>query len=198
MKTKVNAGLKDWKEFAIRLLDGEVFFAKKSSDESLYVEVEQTLPDLLKIKKRLCLVWNYNRHDAAIRVVISFDPNQIYSYRVSDAAGYKYAEMLTDDEIKQYLNTAIKLDPQLYSCEFLKSLCVEKEQTLPELLKIRKRLCRAWDDDKDNAVLVVILAYEPDIKYPYRSYDVGYRHAEMLTDEEIQQEFFNEVPVKNN
>ena len=63
------------------------------SNKNLYIKKQQTLEELIAIKPRLCWVWD-NGIDKSV-VAIS-DANEAHLY--------DNAQMLTDDEIKQFLS----------------------------------------------------------------------------------------------
>lgn len=140
MKIKVNAELNNWREFALRMLDGEVFYSENAS------------------------YWyaGHNYEGFLCRKLIGLE----YKFHPKHAEG--------DDD-------------------FLKCLFIEEENTLANLIQIKPRLCRVWDNDKEGSMTRLIAKYNPDEKYPYRTdEDIGYKHAELLSDYEIAKEFFNE------
>ena len=59
----------------------------------LFIKKQPTLEELIAIKPRLCWVWD-NGHDKHVEAINS----------VSERHLYDNAQMLTDDEIKQFLN----------------------------------------------------------------------------------------------
>jgi hypothetical protein len=88
--------------------DNTLKFSPKGSLDAflrdLYVEREQTLPDLLKIKPRLCRVWDTKRENAVVRLVVEFFGYDFNSPYYDGTNSWTYAEMLTNDEIKQFFN----------------------------------------------------------------------------------------------
>ena len=104
-----------WQELAKFVIDGgEVYFKaadckynkirfsgvgfdcdieKVFSIRGIYTKKQSTLEELIAIKPRLCWVWD-NGHDKHVEAINS----------VSERHLYDNAQMLTDDEIKQFFN----------------------------------------------------------------------------------------------
>lgn len=69
---------------------------------SLYCEEEYSLADLISIKPRICRVWT-SIGDKRITLVLYYENGSHYPY-ITKFGSYTNAELLTDDEIKQFLN----------------------------------------------------------------------------------------------
>jgi hypothetical protein len=111
-----------WQELAKFVIDGgEVYFQHKrisfDVDESqfnfvftdhlrnnLFIKKQPTLEELIAIKPRLCWVWDYDKNSKSIKVVYNFNKNSDHPYLLWNNVGFKNAQMLTDDEIKQFLS----------------------------------------------------------------------------------------------
>ena len=108
-----------WQELAKFVIDGgEVYFNEKTKisfdvDESsfnfvftdhlrnnLYIKKQPTLEELIAIKPRLCWVWDCDDEKKAVSSIVSVDSQHYRSQR----SFWKKAQMLTDDEIKQFLS----------------------------------------------------------------------------------------------
>lgn len=74
----------------------EVFF------KYCYTKKQQTIEGLIKIKPRLCRVWDDIIECNGIDIINSVT-NENYKFR-GKSCGWKNAEMLTDEEIKEFLN----------------------------------------------------------------------------------------------
>ena len=66
----------------------------------LFIKKQPTLEELIAIKPRLCWVWDRNDQIKAVSSIIRFDGVHYNSQRCF----WTNAQMLTDDEIKQFLN----------------------------------------------------------------------------------------------
>lgn len=86
--------------------DGECFNCKlKQWVENVYIKKQPTLEELIAIKPRLCWVWD--SHDNMEREVALIKSVDVDGERKYDCVGFMSwdnAQMLTDDEIKQFLN----------------------------------------------------------------------------------------------
>ena len=105
-----------WQELAKFVIDGgEVYYDKKEKViidfdrelminlrlmDSLYIKKQPTLEELIAIKPRLCWVWDHDNDIRDLLPIYSFDG----SYYSSKRWRWNNAQMLTDDEIKQFLN----------------------------------------------------------------------------------------------
>ena len=105
-----------WQELAKFVIDGgEVYYDKKEKViidfdrelminlrlmDSLYIKKQPTLEELIAIKPRLCWVWD-NDVDKKEVVRINEIRNNCYH---NNRCWWHNAQMLTDDEIKQFLN----------------------------------------------------------------------------------------------
>lgn len=110
----------NWQELAKYVIDGgEVYYDKKEKViidfdrelminlrlmDSLYIKKQPTLEELIAIKPRLCWVWDGDCDDKVIDIICSYDTSCEYHYRSNSGTGWKHAQMLTDDEIKQFLS----------------------------------------------------------------------------------------------
>ena len=123
-----NAGIKSKKEAAQRLIDGEKFIWRstelffdekmqsypfvavcKGSTENIYIAFDHFAEWQTEIDWRenigkgvLCWVWDEIEHKTC-GLVIDYKKHVDYPYRTGPC-GWKHAEMLTDDEIKEFLN----------------------------------------------------------------------------------------------
>ena len=123
MKTKYEPIKFDsWQELAKYVIDGgEVYFKAFQNkylkitfngtqfdtnidilhkDRELFTKKQQTLEELIAIKPRLCWVWDHDNDIRDLLPIYSFDG----SYYSSKRWRWNNAQMLTDDEIKQFLN----------------------------------------------------------------------------------------------
>ena len=98
-----------WQELAKYVIDGgEVYYGcikikfdgmkfnhalNEAILDRFYVKKQPTLEELIAIKPRLCWVWD-NGHDKHVEAINS----------ISEMHLYDNAQMLTDDEIKQFLS----------------------------------------------------------------------------------------------
>ena len=107
-----------WQELAKYVIDGgEVYwyeydkYNKIIVDESgfnmvlgvdnLYIKKQPTLEELIAIKPRLCWVWDCDVKNRKMRII----DKVINGKFVTDAGfSFEYVQMLTDDEIKQFLS----------------------------------------------------------------------------------------------
>ena len=105
-----------WQELAKFVIDGgEVYYGRikiKFEDSQfnvhfedelmnhLFIKKQPTLEELIAIKPRLCWVWDRNDQIKAVSSIIRFDGVHYNSQRCF----WTNAQMLTDDEIKQFLN----------------------------------------------------------------------------------------------
>jgi len=115
-----------WQELAKYVIDGgEVYFAEFdetkekimfhdhrafncnineiSRYEVLYTKKQQTLEELIAIKPRLCWVWDNDLKRFAV-VVLCGDYGEGFKFQDINGVRWKNAQMLTDDEIKQFLS----------------------------------------------------------------------------------------------
>ena len=67
--------------------------------DSLYIKKQPTLEELIAIKPRLCWVWQVDKSGKYVVAVSSY--NDLYS---NGTLFWNNAQMLTDDEIKQFLS----------------------------------------------------------------------------------------------
>lgn len=86
--------------------DGVRFYADipllfKNVDGVLYTKKQPTLEELIAIKPRLCWVWDYDGQEKTIVEIARIEGK--WHYR-SQRSFWKNAQMLTDDEIKQFLS----------------------------------------------------------------------------------------------
>ena len=96
---------------------GEVYFAKEKIKfdekeysfshyldndlmDNLFIKKQPTLEELIAIKPRLCWVLDYDGEEKSIIEIV--EKNKYYYNRRGTL--WKHAQMLTDDEIKQFLN----------------------------------------------------------------------------------------------
>lgn len=104
---------KTWQELARFVIDGgELFqrigdkYTKINFDYQkpidCYTKKQKTIEELIAIKPRLCRVWDDIIECKGIDV-INRVTNEHYKFR-GKSCGWKHAEMLTDDEIKEFLN----------------------------------------------------------------------------------------------
>ena len=105
-----------WQELAKYVIDGgEVYYDKKEKViiyfdkelminlalmDNLYTKKQPTLEELIAIKPRLCWVWDHDNDIRDLLPIYSFDG----SYYSSKRWRWNNAQMLTDDEIKQFLS----------------------------------------------------------------------------------------------
>ena len=76
----------------------------------------------------------------------------------------------------------------LNSC--LGATYTKKQPTLEELIAIKPRLCWVWDHDADTREIVLIYSSDGSC---YDGGNIWWRHAQMLTDDEIKQ-FLDKEP----
>ena len=105
-----------WQELAKYVIDGgEVYYDKKEKViidfdkelminlrlmDSLYIKKQPTLEELIAIKPRLC--WVCYKNKKFLRLILNVDE---FGFFVDDnGCAYDNSQMLTDDEIKQFLN----------------------------------------------------------------------------------------------
>lgn len=110
-----------WQELAKYVIDGgEVYFNAFQSKylkitfngtqfdtnldvlhkyRELFIKKQPTLEELIAIKPRLCWVWDYTGDPKIIREIDCFYNDLYYS-----GVWWKHAQILTDDEIKQFLS----------------------------------------------------------------------------------------------
>ena len=105
-----------WQELAKFVIDGgEVYYDKKEKViidfdrelminlrlmDSLYIKKQPTLEELIAIKPRLC--WVCYKNKKFLRLILNVDE---FGFFVDDnGCAYDNSQMLTDDEIKQFLN----------------------------------------------------------------------------------------------
>lgn len=82
--------------------DGRIFnYHLRSWVDDLYIKKQPTLAELIAIKPRLCWVWDGPGDLRIVRVIDSFKKCRYYS---GPSCWWDNAQMLTDDEIKQFLN----------------------------------------------------------------------------------------------
>lgn len=111
-----------WQELAKFVIDGgEVYFRKEKVEfdcmeyefshyltenlmDNLYIKKQPTLEELIAIKPRLCWVWDNIKNSKSIKVVYNFNKNSDHPYLLWNNVGFINAQMLTDDEIKQFLS----------------------------------------------------------------------------------------------
>ena len=82
---------------AKELIEADIVFSNKNY---LYTKKQPTLEELIAIKPRLCWVWDNKSNNRYIRVVECV----FNGYYRTGSIEYDNAQMLTDDEIKQFLN----------------------------------------------------------------------------------------------
>lgn len=107
-----------WQELAKYVIDGgEVYFYKDKIEfdvdvsefnftftdylmENLYIKKQPTLEELIAIKPRLC--WVFYKNKKFLKVIVNIDEHGFF---IDDSGcTYDNAQMLTDDEIKQFLS----------------------------------------------------------------------------------------------
>ena len=116
-----------WQELAKFVIDGGEVYFKSSGDgrkfqivfsgagfncdierifekNELFTKKQPTLEELIAIKPRLCWVWDNIKNSKSIKVVYNFNENSDHPYLLWNNVGFKNAQMLTDDEIKQFLS----------------------------------------------------------------------------------------------
>lgn len=81
--------------------DADVPVLFKNVDGILYTKKQPTLEELIAIKPRLCWVWDEHIKDKRLRLIYRYQNRQFY---VKGDIGWRNAQMLTDDEIKQFLS----------------------------------------------------------------------------------------------
>ena len=69
-----------------------------------YIKKQPTLEELIAIKPRLCWVWDKVESNKSIKVVYDYNKGSYCPYLLFNNVGFVNAQMLTDDEIKQFLN----------------------------------------------------------------------------------------------
>ena len=82
-----------WQELAKFVIDGG----------EVYIKKQPTLKELIAIKPRLCWVWDCTDDPKIIREIDCFYNDLYYSGGLSRGMWWQHAQMLTDDEIKQFL-----------------------------------------------------------------------------------------------
>ena len=70
---------------------------------NLYIKKQPTLEELIAIKPRLCWVWDYDLKRFAV-IVLCGDYGDGFKFQDINGVRWKNAQMLTDDEIKQFLS----------------------------------------------------------------------------------------------
>lgn len=114
-----------WQELAKHVIDGgEVYvrdgfttikiyfdgirFGIKINDkeymDKLFIKKQPTLEELIAIKPRLCWVWDNVKNNKSIKVVYDYNKKSDHPYLLWNNVGFINAQMLTDDEIKQFLS----------------------------------------------------------------------------------------------
>ena len=89
----------DKKEKVIIDFDRELMINLRLMD-SLYIKKQPTLEELIAIKPRLC--WVCYKNKKFLRLILNVDE---FGFFVDDnGCAYDNSQMLTDDEIKQFLN----------------------------------------------------------------------------------------------
>lgn len=73
----------------------------KNVDGGLYTKKQPTLKELIAIRPRLCWVWDEHVKDKRLRLIYRYQNGQFY---IKGEIGWCNAQMLTDDEIKQFLS----------------------------------------------------------------------------------------------
>ena len=69
-----------------------------------FTKKQSTLEELIAIKPRLCWVWDETKTNKSMNVVYRYNKNNYYPYLLWNNVGFVNAQMLTDDEIKQFLS----------------------------------------------------------------------------------------------
>lgn len=112
-----------WQDLAKAVIDGGEFYYGKDHEkitiqngdcnfylnddvmQNLYTKKEQTLAELIAIKPRLCWVWDsQDNMEREVALIKSVDVDGKRRYDCIGFMSWDNAQMLTDDEIKQFLS----------------------------------------------------------------------------------------------
>ena len=93
-------------------------------------------------------------------------------------------------DFKQITFSADNFKFNVFLDVFLNNCYTKKQKTIEELIAIKPRLCRVWDDIIECKGIDVINRVTNE-HYKFRGKSCGWKHAEMLTDDEIK-EFLND------